>query len=149
MKSLPQSVDFKFYIVFKDHPLHFFPMLGGAWSFANKRNRELGNEIFSKLTNPSIIRAYNNRLYLEDQYFLVHHVWPIAKLNSTIHDSYFCEEFGGKPFPNRRENMDCFVSCSNCCLTRQQNMSRTLISEKSVGKYCPSACRKNNEWTFC
>jgi len=125
-------------------------MLGGAWSYSNQRNREIGREIFSKLTNKSIIRPYNNRLYLEDQYFLIHHVWPQAKLNSTVHDSYFCTEFGGTalPFPTQRESLDCFISCNNCCL-KKSLLKTSLISDKSVGRECPYVCRKNKDWKFC
>jgi hypothetical protein len=138
--------------IMRDHPLHFFPMLGGTWSFCNKRNRIIGREIFLKITNKSIIRPYNNRLYLEDQFFLIHHVWPLAKLNSTIHDSYFCGEFGDKtlPFPTKRPSLDCFISCNECCIKIVNLTSIPLkLSNKSVSRECPITCRKNKNWKFC
>jgi len=126
-------------------------MLGGTWSFGNKRNREIGRELFSKLTNKSVIRPYNNRLYLEDQYFLIQHVWPLAILNSTIHDSYFCREFGDKalPFPTKRPSLDCFISCNECCGKKENFNVSFQLSDKSVGKECPMACRKDKDWKFC
>ena len=125
-------------------------MLGGTWSYSNQRNRKIGREIFLKLMNKSTIRPYNNRLYLEDQYFLIHHVWPLAKLNATIHDSYFCEEFDDEsiPFPTKRENLDCFISCNNCCLVKEI-LKSSSISVKSVGKECPLNCRKKKDWNYC
>ncbi len=134
-----------------DHPLHFFPMLGGTWSFSNIRNRIVGKELFRKLATFDVIRPYNNRIYLEDQFFLIHHIWPIAKQNATIHDSYYCKDFGGEPFPTQRPSHDCFISCSNCC---SSGNSSDVVTEKrvglySVGKECPVECRKEINWNYC
>ena len=36
--------------IMRDHPLHFFPMLGGTWSYRSIGNRIIGREIFFKIT---------------------------------------------------------------------------------------------------
>lgn len=142
---------FSFHIM-RDHPFHFFPILGGLWSIALKRNRSLSSQIFSKLMNKNLIRPYNNRIYLEDQYFLVHHIWPLVQRHSMIHDSYYCDEFPSeglvKAFPSQRANTGCFVSCSNCCeyTSNKQNLQ---LSINSVGHICPIECRFDKNWIYC
>ena len=124
-------------------------MLAGLWGFFVSKNKTLAKEIYQILLNKEIMRPYNNKMYLEDQHFLTAYVWPKAKINSTIHDSFFCNEYGGVPFPSKRENTNCFVSCSNCCLNKSNVMKTSFISKESVGRECPLVCRKNKEWNFC
>lgn len=124
-------------------------MQAGLWGLSVSKNRSLAKQIYQTLLNKEIMRPYNNKMYLEDQFFLTAYVWPTAKLNSTVHDSYFCNDYGGIYFPTKRENTNCFVSCSNCCLNKTKLMKVGYISRESVGKECPLSCRKQKEWNFC
>ncbi|RMZ98930.1 hypothetical protein BpHYR1_053548 [Brachionus plicatilis] len=145
------SSKFSFHAI-RDHPFHYFPILGGLWSLATKRNRSLSSEIFTRLVNKNFIRPYNNRIYLEDQYFLAHYVWPLVQSQSLIHDSYYCKEFQSqgliKAFPNQRPNTECFVSCSNCC-EYTMNKTNSKLGIKSVGRTCPVECRFDKKWNYC
>lgn len=138
--------------VIRDHPFHFFPILGGLWSIASKRNRTLSIQIFLKLIDKSLIRPYNNRIYLEDQYFLIHHVWPLVQSQTLVHDSFYCTQFPTnglvKPFPTQRPDTECFVSCSNCC-ENTMNEAKAEHGIKSVSRMCPIECRFEIKWIYC
>ena len=64
------------------------------WGYANERNRTLGKTIYELILSEKITKTYNqqgqNRKGF-DQAFLINYVWPFAKYNSTIHDSYNCK----------------------------------------------------------
>ncbi|CAF0726673.1 unnamed protein product [Brachionus calyciflorus] len=141
----------KLFHTMRDHPFHYFPILGGLWSLKSSLNRTLSKTIIQKLTNKNLIRPYNNKIYLEDQYFLTHHIWPIVKDKGFIHDSYYCEDFGSesftKGFPSRRIDLGCFVSCIDCCKTN--HTSGQILNHKSVGKKCPKKFRFKKEWEYC
>lgn len=78
----------KQFLIIRDHPRHFdFPILGGMWGVKGKINSNLKDTM----------KGYqNNFQYGSDQYWLAHHIWPIAKENCMIHeignDSWFSKQ---------------------------------------------------------
>ena len=44
-----------------------------------------------------------------DQIFLEEYLWEIVRENVTIHDSFYCNQLGGIPFPTRRPEHYCHV----------------------------------------
>ena len=81
------------------------PILGGCWSYANVRNRELGVYIFKIITNPVIAQYYNpgrKNLKGYDQFMLTDFVSTFSFKNSTTHDSYLCDKIDGNPWPSKR-----------------------------------------------
>ena len=71
------------------------------------------------------------------------HIWPKAKFNATMHDSYSCSVYGGEPFPTQRpENLYCFVSCFNPCCEESANQTQRMPD-------CPKECRLKPEWEKC
>ncbi len=132
--------------VMRDSPAHGavgYEMAGGLWGLKTKIDRNLAKYQYSKITSAFLSRWYT--LYSiekgRDQYLLNWYFWPYAKLNSTVHDSYTCLEFGGgKPFPSQRPLYEnCFVGAPGCC----QDSNRLYRIE------CPEACRFDKKWKFC
>lgn len=126
--------------------MHNVPILGGMWGFANKLNRQLANRLFSIITNKKIASRYFHKGYSRkglDQELLKDFFWRYAKKDSTIHDSYSCEKFGGEPFPTERPEPFCYVSCIYCCDSRY-NINKS-------NHECPSKCRpkEHQDWIFC
>lgn len=87
------------------------------WGFYNSKNKHLAKYFYNIITSKLITYWYKFYLIFSkrgaDQYILAWYFWPIAKKNSTIHDSYHCQvsEMGGEhsqPFPTQRPN---FPSC--------------------------------------
>ncbi|CAF0910827.1 unnamed protein product [Brachionus calyciflorus] len=136
--------------VMRDHPRHGTEILGGGWGYANLKNRELGNYLFKIITIKRIALHYNPRssendkrnLKGFDQFLLSRFFWKYAKKNSTIHDSYTCMEFGGRPWPTQRIG-DCFFGCPDCCRHENRNSNFSYI--------CPIECRpkKHLDWIYC
>ena len=63
----------------------------GLWGFKNFMDRKYGFSLYQMMSEPKNLLKYNNNSVNPkgyDQYFLSDHVWPLAKLNATIHDSY-------------------------------------------------------------
>ena len=77
-----------------------------------------------------------------DQDFLKDFIWKYAQKNATIHDSYSCKEFGGDPFPTKRPESFCYISCHHCC----EN-----IYKNKTNYECPLECRPKEhlDWTYC
>ena len=135
--------------MFSDNPSHGPVILGGMWGFKNKLDRSLGEYFFQKIISKSVQYFYQifSPTYFgkgQDQLILRDYLWPIARHNSTIHDSYNCQELGGRPFPTKRPlgGPSCFVGAVGCC-----EKGRTDFS-----KVCPKECRpadKVNEWIYC
>ena len=76
------------------------------WGFYNSRDRYLANKIFSTMIDPNISKAFKKAK--SDQPFLAKYVYPLISNNSIMHDSYFCEKYGAKPFPSKRIG-SCFI----------------------------------------
>ncbi len=115
------------------------------YGFANVRNRELSKKLFSILIDKKIAnRYYKNGVSVKglDQEFLREFFWEYAQKNSTIHDSYTCKEFQGKPFPTQRPNSFCYVSCIYCCEDNYKHRTN---------KECPIECRPEDHqnWIYC
>jgi hypothetical protein len=83
--------------IMRDHPAHYCAILGGLWGGRTDRMRQLKN-VFS-LADPA-------GFYGEDQKFLKDYVYPIAKNDALIHDSFFGFEYSAKSFPTARENLE-------------------------------------------
>ena len=118
------------------------------WSYANFRDRLLGMQVFKLIKDKKIALRYNSNGKSNkgnDQDFLGAYVWPIAKKNATIHDSFFCKSFDSQasPFPTKREKFFCFVPCAHCCDERLFNKVWTDV--------CPEACRPKEhlDWIYC
>ena len=116
------------------------------WGYANYRNREIGKSLVNNLKSKKIMKKFNmdnKNKKGKDQDFLKEHVWPIAYTNALIHDSFFCNIYGGIPFPTERPKNHCFVSCSYCCDDK--------FNQKWDFGECPKKCRpfRYQNWTFC
>ena len=128
----------KSFHVMRDHPYHFFEMLGGMWGV-----KQFAEE--KKAAMISLYHAANSTdLWSDetkwgpDQIFLKKYIWPWARKNSLSHDSYTCEKFPGSvPFPSQRNE-------------ERWNFVASLFMKESILKMkCPLACRKFEEWIFC
>ncbi len=124
------------------------PILGGMWGFANFRDRVTGFKILGLIKNKAIAKHYNFNGKSQkgnDQDFLAHFVWPLIKMNSTIHASFFCQHFGNiaSPFPTQRPKYFCFVPCSYCCDEK--------FSHNKWANVCPKECRPkdHHNWIYC
>jgi hypothetical protein len=128
----------------RDHPKHRLRMLGGMWGFQSFLNRSLSHLILNKIHNRELIKHYTGHA---DQTFLTDHVWPYAKSDALVHDSFHCTKgFGQKPvpFPTQRPSVNetnCFVGCIRPCCTRG----------KRPFNECPKECRPKGhpEWIYC
>ena len=141
--------------VLKDAPVHGIAIVGGYWGFANVRNRELATKLHNILTNKEIAYRYNhvkNRKG-DDQSLLTAHFAQYQRNNSTTHDSFTCQQYGGDPWPTQRPDSDggyCFVGCTaqyhpGCC---DQEVEEP---KKKYPHICPPACRPKNhqDWIHC
>lgn len=123
--------------------------MGGLWGFANKIDRALANHIFLLITYNKVFERYNlkesNKKGL-DQSLLGDHIFKYSKESSTVHDSFYCKKYGGNPFPTRRLEGLCFVSCSNCC-----DMVKNINYTELWHYECPKECRPDNhkDWKEC
>ncbi len=118
----------------RDHYTHDSYITPGLWGFRTHENRGIAKGLFHIVVENS--RSGNE--------LLQKNVWPIFKLNSTVHDSYFCETMGGKPFPVRRSHLNCYVGMFGCC--------GSLLNKNVKIKECPEKCRPlqhRKEWTYC
>jgi hypothetical protein len=65
-----------------------------------------------KIKEPAVAANYHKlgEKYVKgnDQDFLGHHVYPIMRDNAMVHDAYLCQQFGGRPFPTKRDG-DCYI----------------------------------------
>lgn len=80
--------------IMRDHPLHYCCILGGLWGARVEALRGVSH-VFETATPEG--------RHGEDQEFLQRHVYPLARKNALIHDSFFFREISRKPFPTRRE----------------------------------------------
>ncbi len=109
------------------------------WGYKNSMNRETALMIFNKIKDHA--SSYYAAKYT-DQFFLRDKVWPIAKQNATIHDSFHCKQYGGESFPKQRMEKYCFAACDGVCC------------EDSTHKWpyvCPIECRPKDhkDWIYC
>jgi hypothetical protein len=118
------------------------------WSHANYRDRSTAMKVYDYIKDEKISILYNrngNSPKGSDQDFLATYVWPIAKMNATMHDSFFCDSFGAQasPFPTQRLKYFCFVPCSYCCSESLHNKIWTDV--------CPPKCRpkEHQDWIYC
>jgi len=83
--------------IMRDHPAHYCGILGGMW----------GARTICMLPLKSIFEQLNPvGFYGEDQIFLQKYVYPIAKRDALIHDSFFAFELFSKRFPTARLGME-------------------------------------------
>lgn len=83
--------------IMRDHPAHFCAILGGLWGVHTDRIVNL-KPLFQQLRPEGF--------YGEDQNFLEEYVYPIAKKDSLIHDSFFSFERSAQPFPSVRDGLE-------------------------------------------
>lgn len=113
------------------------------WSFRNVFDRDLANQIFGLIIDPSIAKIYNSNMKSPkqgDQSFLTHYVYKLILKSYVSHDSYFCKGYErGKPFPEKRQG-DCFVGNPYSCDPLNGIFSK-----------CPIECRPFNhqDWEYC
>lgn len=118
--------------------------------YANVRKRENGKMIFSWILSKENQKRYSIRNNIQnakgaDQWFLYDIVWPVAKANATVHDSYLCNQFGGEPFPTQRPNDKfCFAACFLPCCDTSLNQTNRMPE-------CPMECRpkEHQDWYYC
>jgi hypothetical protein len=80
--------------ILRDHPAHNTSIMGGLWGGKTESMKCFYQDF--NLVNPSGVRN-------EDQLFLENVVYPVARKNSCVHDSFFCREIWRKNFPTKRE----------------------------------------------
>jgi hypothetical protein len=119
-------------------------MLGGMWGIKTRFDKTLSKYLYKVITSRLITAWYS--LYTgekgHDQYILNWYFWPHVKANSTIHDSYTCQKFGGKAFPSQRPPYEeCFVGAMGSC--KKKHSSYKLV--------CPIECRpqEHPDWIYC
>ncbi len=124
----------------------------GLWGFRIMMNREFSVELFKTITNPNNMNwhlKYYNESNIE-QYFLQEYLYKIVESNVTSHDSFYCDTFGGLPFPSKRTAQYCYSSNYGCC---KEFKSNNYYSYNFLSKIfeCPLNCRppKNKDWLFC
>jgi hypothetical protein len=128
--------------VMRDHSGHgYFLIPGGMWGFFSARNRHLSYKIFRKILHPLNIFFYNYKKDSPkgaDQIFLNDFVYNLIKSNSTVHDSFFCDVYGGEPWPTQR--------LGNCFVGNPFECDVTAAFET-----CPIQCRPKNhiDWEKC
>lgn len=82
----------------RDHPWHQAPIMGGLWGAKGGllTNVEASIKSFRRSRHP-----YSRETqYGADQEFLMSYVWPKARSNSLIHDSFRVHGLTGVPFPD-------------------------------------------------
>ena len=133
------------------HPKFYFDIriviklnmhLGGMWGFRGLMNRKMADMMFVKMIDRDVSIKYNKIKNIKghDQYFLGHHVYPLVKINSTIHDSFLCKMYNDStPFPTQRKG-GCFVGQSG-----PGDCYPDKIAE------CPVECRpkSHQDWIHC
>jgi hypothetical protein len=127
--------------IMRDHPQHGTSILGGMWGFYNERNRTLANRILNLILDKNISVRYNSNDKSPkgaDQHFLTSHVYGLIKVDSVIHDSYLCQNYGGQPFPTKRKG-NCFIGNPFDC-----NITASFFK-------CPPQCRPKAhlDWESC
>jgi hypothetical protein len=81
----------------RDHPAHNCAILGGMWGAETAPLRFL----------PAVIAGVpKGGSYGDDQRFLEKHVYPIARRDVMIHDSFFLRELTRRPFPTARIDLE-------------------------------------------
>lgn len=125
--------------IMRDNKAHGTEILGGMWGFYNARNRILAFHLFNLILNSqryNNVNSYkkknlngNDQLFLSDIYYLL-------KNEAIIHDSYFCEKYGGDPYPTERIG-NCFIGAVGEC------------NSTGLFEICPVKCRKYLEWITC
>ena len=144
--------------IMRDHYLHNIPMLGGLWGVALNRlsihDRMKILNVLLPLDNENDIRRFMKTYSRAgDQLFLKHYIWPLARHDSLIHDSYSCfwsryiSRTDTRPFPSKRQYPSCFVGCPKPCCTEEIKESIDF----SRYKQCPLICRpkEHQDWLFC
>ena len=76
----------------RDHPHHYYKMLGGMWGFKNYLDREI------KISN--LIDTNKPFEKMDDIYFLEKQIYPNYVLKSMIHDQYYLYEPHSIKFDN-------------------------------------------------
>jgi len=87
--------------IMRDHPRHSVPMLGGMWgcqAHAVRNIRNLISDYYLEGRQHQIVNGI-------DQDFLGHAIWPLARKNSTLHDS----NLEGFPFPSCKRDESNYV----------------------------------------
>lgn len=128
----------------RDHPMHGVHMLGGMWGFRPSLNPKMSRMFYEKIHNQALIRKYGGRA---DQTFLSDQIWPYAKSDIIVHDSFLCKTSYGQipiPFPSQRLSMNdsgCFVGCLRPCCS----------DGKLPFGECPKECRPKDhqDWIYC
>ena len=122
-------------------------MLAGLWGFKTSTNRNLAEEVFNLIVEPSFKNwhlAYKNEKQA-DQIFLNNHLYKLVKGSVMAHDSFHCEKYGGQPYPSIRPGHYCHVGGYGCCGPESSNYNYSFPHE------CPEKCRpyEQKEWIFC
>ena len=132
-----------FFYIARDHFQHNSPILGGLWGAATVRARPKLFNIFRPMLISSIGSQYNGE---GDQLFLKDFIWDKIKIYSLIFDSFYCQKFGGRPFPTKRLQGNYHLGCRRaCCTNVLVNSSCEYVPP------CPKECRPRDhpEWEFC
>ena len=110
----------------------------------NKFTSDKANEVFDKIikltSKPNLGKAWKLG---PDQDALNAFIWPYAKQDSVVHDSYLCKRYPStdiRPFPTRRVH-------------EWMNYVGSYQGEITLQKHgpCPEECRpkEHKDWTIC
>ncbi|XP_045585469.2 uncharacterized protein [Procambarus clarkii] len=123
------------YHVMRDNLFHSVPMLAGMWGGCNSWHQEAARAVRTR----ALCQGLGP---FDDQEILKLYLWPVARLNATVHDSYTCKRFGKSlPFPSERVN---FTFVGQRSYRNRYRRERTYIA-------CPINCRpkKHKNWFYC
>ncbi|CAF1650900.1 unnamed protein product, partial [Didymodactylos carnosus] len=118
----------KTYHIMRDNPVHNIPILGGMWGFQRRQNDPINSitNLAKYFLSDNLIEKFSDA---GDQTFLNEYIYPLAKHDSIVHDSYICTWSKWiwrmeltRPFPSRRSSPTCFVGCTKpCCLSTKES----------------------------
>ena len=127
-----------YFHVMRDHPWHDAAILAGMWGAVGGLLKNKSIEDFSERSELT--------LFSDDQKFLAYQIWPHVQNVTLSHDSFFCERYRKlqaetKPFPTQRLGPEDFVG--------NPYIAKDNFSGMRLNSQCPTACRKQPDWTFC
>ncbi|XP_064097040.1 uncharacterized protein LOC135208606 isoform X2 [Macrobrachium nipponense] len=121
--------------IMRDNIFHRAPIMAGMWGGCNtwreQQFRNVREQMFQDVSNG-----------VDDQSTLKSRLWPLARGNATVHDSYNCRRFpGSQPFPSQRVN---FTFVGQRTYRKWYRKERTFLQ-------CPWRCRprQHPDWVYC
>lgn len=137
----------KLYHGMRDHPQHGTAVMGGMFGMRlTGENRKVMRDTLAKI----LAGAKGKTTTQTDQSLLSRFLWPVAKHDMVVHDSYLCKRYPGpdiRPFPMKRNSSLDFKFGIGNIIGGGPNGRLDL----SVWHACPVECRPKNhqDWLLC